>query len=93
MRCRDMNSVYYGMLPPGEVARAARRELFDELEEWHMIQAHYGLVVAVLEGRDKLGCVTKTLADALSFFESRDVDVNDDDAALSIPASAGRFID
>ena len=46
-----MNAVYYGLLPPAEVARAARRELFDELEEWHLIQAHYGLVVAVLERR------------------------------------------
>ena len=93
VRCRDMNSVYYGMLPPGEVARAARRELFDELEEWHMIQAHYGLVVAVVEGCVKLDGVTNTLADALGFFESESRNVDDDEAALSIPASAGKFID
>lgn len=45
----DMNDVYYRVLPPAEVAAAERRELFDEVEEWHLMSAHYCIAVAVKE--------------------------------------------
>jgi tRNA wybutosine-synthesizing protein 4 len=94
-RCRDMNSTYYGFLPPALVAGAARREIFDEVEEWHLIQAHYGLVVATVGGDavagDKAATDNAALVSALGFFEEQDA-VDDDDGAASVPASAGRFV-
>eukprot|EP00946_MAST-07B_sp_MAST-7B-sp1_P004446 g4446.t1 len=44
---RDMNDVYYNFLRKDEVKRIERLEIFDELEEWHLIQAHYSITVAV----------------------------------------------
>lgn len=46
-RVWDMNDVYYKFLPRAEVARVERLEMFDELEEWHLMQAHYVIAVAV----------------------------------------------
>ena len=45
----DMNDIYYRMLPRSEVARIERLELFDEVEEWHLMSAHYCIAVAVNE--------------------------------------------
>jgi hypothetical protein len=45
----DMNDVYYRLLPRDAVAAAERLELFDELEEWHLMSAHYSITVAVNE--------------------------------------------
>ena len=42
-----MNEVYGGMLDRSEVARVEKLELFDELEEWHLINAHYSVAIAV----------------------------------------------
>ena len=43
----DMNDVYrYYLKPVSEVKRIERLELFDEFEEWNMIQAHYHVSVA-----------------------------------------------
>ena len=47
---RDMNDVYYNFLAKDEVKRIERLEIFDELEEWHLIQAHYCMTVAVVPG-------------------------------------------
>jgi tRNA wybutosine-synthesizing protein 4 len=47
--CADMNDIYYRLLPRPEVARVERLELFDELEEWHLMSAHYAIAVAVNE--------------------------------------------
>ncbi|ETV95291.1 hypothetical protein H310_11192 [Aphanomyces invadans] len=44
--CWDMNQVYYGFLDPVERKQKERLEMFDELEEFHLLQAHYCLVVA-----------------------------------------------
>ena len=85
-RCRDMNSTYYGFLPSPLVASAARREIFDEVEEWHLIMAHYGLVVATTGEEGE----ANALADALGFFEGQGT-ADDDDGSASVPASAGRF--
>ncbi|ESS31077.1 leucine carboxyl methyltransferase [Toxoplasma gondii VEG] len=43
----DMNTVYDKFLPREETQRVQRLELFDELEEWRLIQAHYSIAVAV----------------------------------------------
>ena len=43
----DMNQVYYDFLPKEDVVRVQRIELFDELEEWHLIQGHYSISVAI----------------------------------------------
>ncbi|CBZ54704.1 Leucine carboxyl methyltransferase, related [Neospora caninum Liverpool] len=43
----DMNTIYDKFLPPQERQRVQQLELFDELEEWRLIQAHYSIAVAV----------------------------------------------
>ena len=43
----DMNQVYYQYLDSKDVSRIQRLELFDELEEWHLIQGHYCIAVAI----------------------------------------------
>lgn len=45
----DMNAVYERLLDPAENARVEKIEIFDELEEWYLIQAHYCLVIAVTD--------------------------------------------
>ena len=55
-----MNQVYYEYLDAKDVSRIQRLELFDELEEWHLIQGHYSIVVAVNENIDN----TKSLGNA-----------------------------
>ena len=47
---RDMNDVYYHYIDSLDRQRAEKLELFDELEEWHLIQGHYCLAVAVNQG-------------------------------------------
>jgi hypothetical protein len=42
----DMNDVYYNLLDKDAIARAERLELFDEVEEWHLMSAHYCIAVA-----------------------------------------------
>ncbi|BDA43511.1 tRNA wybutosine-synthesizing protein 4 [Coccomyxa sp. Obi] len=44
---KDMSTIYRAYLDPAEKRRAERLEIFDEFEEWHMIQDHYCLVLAV----------------------------------------------
>ena len=48
----DMNQVYYNYLDAKDVSRIQRLELFDELEEWHLIQGHYSIAVAINESID-----------------------------------------
>eukprot|EP01111_Echinosteliopsis_oligospora_P005692 TRINITY_DN1923_c0_g1_i2.p1 TRINITY_DN1923_c0_g1~~TRINITY_DN1923_c0_g1_i2.p1 ORF type:complete len:219 (-),score=44.62 TRINITY_DN1923_c0_g1_i2:14-670(-) len=43
----DMSSVYYYFLPTADRLRIERIELFDELEEWNLIQRHYCIVWAM----------------------------------------------
>lgn len=38
--------MYSKFLDPSEIRRISRIEMFDEFEEWHLIQAHYCIVVA-----------------------------------------------
>eukprot|EP00698_Gefionella_okellyi_P002857 TRINITY_DN12725_c0_g1_i1.p1 TRINITY_DN12725_c0_g1~~TRINITY_DN12725_c0_g1_i1.p1 ORF type:complete len:354 (-),score=53.77 TRINITY_DN12725_c0_g1_i1:31-1050(-) len=42
----DMDTIYYRALPITEISRIERLEIFDELEEWHMIQQHYSIAWA-----------------------------------------------
>jgi tRNA wybutosine-synthesizing protein 4 len=51
----DMNDIYYRILPRTEVARIERLELFDEVEEWHLMSAHYCIAVAVNDSKAPLG--------------------------------------
>eukprot|EP00921_Rhytidocystis_pertsovi_P015411 GHVQ01024494.1.p1 GENE.GHVQ01024494.1~~GHVQ01024494.1.p1 ORF type:complete len:223 (-),score=24.52 GHVQ01024494.1:1251-1919(-) len=46
-RCsiNDMNSIYDHLLTPQERSRIQRLEIFDEIEEWRLIQAHYIILV------------------------------------------------
>lgn len=37
----DMDTIYSKHLPPEDKKRIERLEMFDEFEEWHMIQEHY----------------------------------------------------
>jgi tRNA wybutosine-synthesizing protein 4 len=53
----DMNQVYYQYLDPKDVSRIQRLELFDELEEWHLIQGHYSIAVAI---NDLVDCHNST---------------------------------
>ena len=52
VRCLDMGQVYRRQLDPADLARIERLEIFDEFEEWDLIQAHYCIVVATVGGRD-----------------------------------------
>ncbi|KAL3669918.1 hypothetical protein V7S43_005292 [Phytophthora oleae] len=45
-QCWDMNKIYYHYLDPTERTKRERLEIFDELEEFHLLQAHYCVVVA-----------------------------------------------
>jgi len=52
----DMDDVYYRWLPGRPKTadawrRSERMELFDEMEEWHMIQRHYSIAVACKDPR------------------------------------------
>ncbi len=46
-----MNDVYSNFADKRELMRAEKLEIFDELEEWHMIQSHYAISVAYRGGR------------------------------------------
>ena len=51
---RDMNDVYYTYLNAQDRQRAEKLELFDELEEWHLIQGHYCLTMAVNDDEEEV---------------------------------------
>eukprot|EP00915_Cephaloidophora_sp_WS-2016_P001207 GHVH01001670.1.p1 GENE.GHVH01001670.1~~GHVH01001670.1.p1 ORF type:complete len:313 (+),score=53.03 GHVH01001670.1:433-1371(+) len=42
---RDMNYIYDKCLDMSDILRIQKIELFDELEEWRLIQAHYAITV------------------------------------------------
>nr|CCA22082.1 leucine carboxyl methyltransferase putative [Albugo laibachii Nc14] len=44
--CLDMNQVYYKFLDPKDRQEKEKLEIFDEVEEFHLLQAHYCIVVA-----------------------------------------------
>lgn len=48
----DMNDVYNHFIDKDVRDKAARLEIFDEMEEWNLIQGHYCIVCAVKEGQD-----------------------------------------
>lgn len=43
----DMNDVYYKCIDKGRLKEAEKLEIFDEFEEWHMMQGHYCVALAV----------------------------------------------
>jgi len=42
----DMNNIYTQLLDTNENQRISRLEIFDEFEEWYLIQAHYCIILA-----------------------------------------------
>ncbi|CAG9466985.1 unnamed protein product [Pedinophyceae sp. YPF-701] len=48
-RATDMRAAYVGCTDPADRLRAERLEIFDELEEWSLIQEHYCITVAYKE--------------------------------------------
>jgi len=53
----DMNQIHTFLLSPADNQRISRLEIFDELEEWHLIQSHYCIVVATQDKTDE--CIFK----------------------------------
>eukprot|EP00924_Labyrinthula_sp_SR-Ha-C_P016902 maker-scaffold_6-snap-gene-18.48-mRNA-1 protein AED:0.02 eAED:0.02 QI:44/1/1/1/1/1/3/106/365 len=53
--CRDMNDIYYKYLNRELVRKTEKVEIFDEFEEFHLMQAHYCIVLAAnLRGEQKM---------------------------------------
>lgn len=52
--CRDMNDVYRKVIPTSDRERIEKLEMFDEFEEWYLIQAHYSITVSVISKDDCL---------------------------------------
>ncbi len=50
----SMDTVYRKHLDPRDKARIERLEIFDEFEEWHMIQEHYCITIGVNDHRGLL---------------------------------------
>lgn len=69
-RAWDMNDVYSHYLPRDDVLRAERLEMFDEFEEWFLIQAHYCIAVARREPAAAAGGAGVNLA-AVGFLDGR----------------------
>ena len=61
-RALDMNDVYYKFLDKGDLARVEKLEIFDEFEEWHIMQAHYCLLVGATAVDEE---ATAAIAEAL----------------------------
>ena len=47
VQCWDMNDIYYFYIDTRDRERQSQLELFDELEEYHLLQAHYCFIVAI----------------------------------------------
>ena len=50
VECEPMTTIYSKKLDATERSRIERLEIFDEFEEWNLIQAHYCIVVATIGG-------------------------------------------
>eukprot|EP00271_Cylindrocystis_brebissonii_P015015 TRINITY_DN36891_c0_g1_i1.p1 TRINITY_DN36891_c0_g1~~TRINITY_DN36891_c0_g1_i1.p1 ORF type:complete len:366 (-),score=61.06 TRINITY_DN36891_c0_g1_i1:460-1557(-) len=48
----DMNTIYHRCLDPADRRRIERLEMFDEFEEWHIMQEHYCIAIGV---NDEMG--------------------------------------
>ena len=55
----DMNDIYDNQIDKDEIKRIAKLELFDEFEEWRLMQAHYFIAVACTRADkfDKMQCM------------------------------------
>jgi len=49
---KTMNEIYKTCLDPNDVRRIQKLEIFDEFEEWDLIQEHYCIAVGVIDNRD-----------------------------------------
>eukprot|EP00884_Botryococcus_braunii_P017006 jgi/Botrbrau1/398/Bobra.110_2s0051.2 len=54
---RDMDTIYARHIDPQDRLRAERLEIFDELEEWHLIQQHYCLAIGIKDASGVLDAV------------------------------------
>jgi len=46
---KDMNDIFNSLIGPAENQRLAKIEIFDEFEEWVLIQSHYCILVATFD--------------------------------------------
>ena len=53
---RTMADIYRNCLDPGDRRRIERLEIFDEFEEWDLIQGHYCIALGI---NDKNGILAK----------------------------------
>jgi tRNA wybutosine-synthesizing protein 4 len=51
----NMNEVYSKYLDEKDVERIHKLEMMDEFEEWHLIQAHYFILIATRSGSEAAG--------------------------------------
>mmetsp|Transcript_9377 Transcript_9377/g.10691 ORF Transcript_9377/g.10691 Transcript_9377/m.10691 type:complete len:324 (-) Transcript_9377:878-1849(-) len=50
--CLDMNNIYYKCIDQNIRSSAEKLEIFDEFEEWHLMQAHYCVVLGKKDEED-----------------------------------------
>jgi len=55
VEAKDMNDVMKNLIGPEENKRVNRIEMFDEYEEWVLIQGHYCIVVATFDKKKEAG--------------------------------------
>ncbi|KAL4518046.1 hypothetical protein Ndes2526A_g01497 [Nannochloris sp. 'desiccata'] len=49
---KTMNEIYKSCLDPNDVHRIQKLEIFDEFEEWNLIQEHYCITVGVIDNNN-----------------------------------------
>lgn len=54
-RAVDLNTIYQQHIHPAEKRRIERLEIFDEFEEWHLMQEHYCIAIGINDAAGLLG--------------------------------------
>lgn len=66
----DMNAATAALVPPERLRAVSRVEMFDEFEEWTMMEGHYCLVTAVSDRARKSDAMASSSTDASTFTEA-----------------------